>query len=281
MPRILMMEGNTEARRARQRALGVRTSSEIYTQAVLAHCPDADVEVVYAADPAPMGDLPQGRTLSDYDGMIITGSSLHAYDAEPAVTRQIALVAEAGAAGLPVFGSCWGLQIAVMAAGGRVVPSPQGREVGVARKICVNAAGARHPMFAAKPPVFDALCIHYDEVAELPAGATLLASNAHSHVQAAVFAVGKAEVWAVQYHPEFDLAHLAQVYRLYAEDMIAQGFFADKAALAAYVGQLQALVAAPDSRGTAWQLGIDADVLEPARHRAELIAWLRHLPPRG
>ena len=104
MTRILMMEGNTEARRARQHELGVRTSSAIYTKAALAHFPDAEIDVVFAADPAPLGDLPQGRVLTDYDGMIITGSSLHAYDTDFAVTNQIAMVAEAGAAGLPMFG---------------------------------------------------------------------------------------------------------------------------------------------------------------------------------
>ena len=278
MTRILMMEGNTEARRARQHELGVRTSSEIYMKAVLAHFPDAQIDVVNAADPAPMGNLPQGRVLADYDGMIITGSSLHAYDTEFSVTNQIAMVEEAGAAGLPMFGSCWGLQIAVMAAGGRVVRNPSGREVGLARKICVNEAGARHPMFAAKPKVFDALCIHYDEVMELPEGATLLASNAHSRVQAAVIPVGKSEVWAVQYHPEFDLAHMTQIYRLYAEEMIAQGFFADQAALDAYIGQLCALDAAPDNAGLGWQLGIDEDILNPVIHHAEVVAWISHLP---
>ena len=278
MTRILMMEGNTEARRARQHELGVRTSSAIYMKAVLAHFPDAQIDVVNGADPAPMGNLPQGRVLTDYDGLIISGSSLHAYDTDFAVTNQIALVAAAGEAGLPMFGSCWGLQIAVMAAGGRVIRNPAGREVGLARKICVNEVGAQHPMFAAKPPVFDALCIHYDEVVELPKGAVLLASNAHSRVQAAVIPVGKSEVWAVQYHPEFDLAHMVQIYRLYADDMIAQGFFADQAALDAYVGQLRALDAAPDNAGLSWQLGIDGDVLNPDIHHAEVVAWIRNLP---
>ena len=278
MTRILMMEGNTEARRNQADKLGVRSSSAIYAKAVLEHFPDAEIDVVYGADPAPMCNLPQGRVLTDYDGMIITGSSLHAYDTDFAVTNQIAMVAEAGAAGLPMFGSCWGLQIAVMAAGGRVIRNPAGREVGLARKICVNQAGASHPMFAAKPPVFDALCIHYDEVVELPKDATLLASNAHSRVQAAVVPVGRSEVWAVQYHPEFDLAHMVQIYRLYADEMIAQGFFADQAALDTYAGQLITLDAAPENAGLGWQLGIDEDILNPDIHHAEVIAWMKHLP---
>ncbi|MDE2041507.1 MAG: type 1 glutamine amidotransferase, partial [Alphaproteobacteria bacterium] len=245
MPRLLMMEGNTAEKRARGAALKVRSSSEIYLLAVKAHFPELEVDVVNAADPAPVGAIPHGRMLADYDGIIITGSSLHAYDPEFAVTNQIAMVKEAGALGKPMFGSCWGLQIAVMAAGGRVEYSAKGREVGIARKITLNEAGRAHPMFRAKPPVFDATCIHYDEVTRMPEGATLLASNAHSKVQAAVVPLGKSDVWAVQYHPEFDLAQLVQLYTLYADDMIAQGFFADTAALEAYVKTLSALVAKP------------------------------------
>ena len=278
MTRILMMEGNTEARRARQHELGVRTSSGIYEAAMRQHFPAITIDVVNAADPAPVGAIPHGRALADYDGVIITGSSLHAYDSDFAVTNQIAMVAEAGRIGLPMFGSCWGLQIAVMAAGGRVIRNPQGREVGLARKISVNEVGAAHAMFAAKPPVFDALCIHDDEIAELPPGATLLASNAHSRVQAAVLTVGRSEVWAVQYHPEFDLAHMARIYRLYADEMIAQGFFVDAEGLSAYCARLAALDAAPHDAGLAWQLGIDADVLNPVVRHAEIIAWASQLP---
>ena len=65
-----------------------------------------------------------------------------------------------------------------MAAGGEVAFNPKGREVGFARKILLNEAGAKHPMFKGKAPVFDAPCIHYDEVIRLPESATLLAVGA-------------------------------------------------------------------------------------------------------
>src|SRR5262249_28033888 len=40
--------------------------------------------------------------------------------------------------------SCWGLQVAVTAAGGRVRRNPRGREFGVARRIELGEAGGRH-----------------------------------------------------------------------------------------------------------------------------------------
>lgn len=272
MTRLLLMEGNTAEKCARAHELGVRTSSEIYIEAIAAHYPQIALDVLNGAEAGEA--IPGGRTWADYAGFVVTGSALHAYDAEFAVTNQIELLKQAAEAGLPVFGSCWGLQIAAIAAGGEVAFNPRGREVGFARKILLNEAGAAHPMFKDKAPVFDAPCIHYDEVVRLPEGATLLASNAHSEIQAAVIPLANSEVWAVQYHPEFDLAQLVQLYTLYAEDMVAQGFFADAAELVAYRDKLAALAADPANAGLAWQLGVDADVLDDRTRRAEILAWI-------
>jgi GMP synthase (glutamine-hydrolysing) len=272
MPRLLLMEGNIAEKRAKAAELGVRSSSEIYALAIRAHYPDLVLDIVNGGDED--WSFPEGRTFEDYDGFVITGSSLHAYDTDFAVTNQIALTAQAAEAGLPVFGSCWGLQIAAMAAGGLVARNPDGREVGFARKIIPNDAGRDHPMFSGKGGVFDAPCIHYDEVTRLPDSAILLASNSHSKVQAAVIPLGNSEIWAVQYHPEFDLAQLVQLYTLYADDMIAQGFFADQAALDRYVGTLAALAADPQDAGLAWQLGVDTDITDDRRRRLEILNWI-------
>lgn len=272
MTRLLLMEGNIAARRARARALGIRTSSEIYTLSIHAHFPDIAIDVVNAADPD--WKIPDGRDFADYDGFVISGSALHAYDIEFAVTNQIDVLRQAAEAGLPVFGSCWGLQIAAMAGGGAVQYHPKGKEVGFARKIMPTEAGRGHPMFAHKPPVFDAPCIHYDEVLRLPEGSTLLASNAHSEIQAAIIPLGKTQIWAVQYHPEYDVQQVLAVYSLYADDMIGPDFFADRAELDAYCAKLRTLIAHPDDAGAAWQLGIDADVLDDRTRRGEIIAWV-------
>ena len=269
MNKILLMEGNIAERRAKGAALGVRSSSGIYRDSLLAHFPDLEIDIFNPEDP-----LPGRNALAAYDGMIISGSGLHAYDTDFAVTNQIALVREAAEVGLPIFGSCWGLQIAAMAAGGLVEYHAQGREVGFARKIMVTEAGRNHPMFARKGPVFDAPCIHYDEVTRLPEHATLLATNAHSEVQAALIPLANSEIWAVQYHPEFDAAHLADLYRLYADDMVGQGFFADLNELEDYAARLTALDSRPDNAALAWQLGVDADITDDARRRAEIIAWV-------
>jgi GMP synthase (glutamine-hydrolysing) len=49
--------------------------------------------------------------------------------------------------GVSSFGSCWGLQIAAVACGGKVELNPKGREVGVGRKVMLSGEGRDHPMF--------------------------------------------------------------------------------------------------------------------------------------
>ena len=63
-----------------------------------------------------------------YDGITITGSSLHVYNAGPEVMRQIDLARAALKTDTPLFGSCWGLQVLTAAAGGSVRKNSKGRD---------------------------------------------------------------------------------------------------------------------------------------------------------
>jgi GMP synthase (glutamine-hydrolysing) len=110
------------------------------------------MDIVLAAD-AGAGISP-GVGLGDYDGVTMTGSALNIYNGGAPVTRQIELAKTVFAAGVPFFGSCWGLQVAVTAAGGEVRANPRGREFGFARRILLNESGAAHPLFAGKPATF-------------------------------------------------------------------------------------------------------------------------------
>lgn len=274
MKRLLLMEGNIRESRDLAKTLGVRTASAIYSKAILSHYPDIEIDILNAADEGEI--IPNGRVFSDYDGLVISGSGLHSYDDSFAVKNQIENLKIAGATGMPIFGSCWGLQIATIAAGGTVGLSPNGREIGFARKIVPTEIGKKHPMLAQKGSAFDAPCIHYDEVTKLPDDAILLASNRHSEVQAAIITVGNSKVWAVQYHPEFDLLQLQQLLTLYEDDMINQKFFSDLETLRSYRDKLKALAENPDDNSLAWQLGIDSDITVDEIRRAEILSWLHN-----
>jgi len=272
---LLVVEGIPARARAAAQTRGIVAGSELVCNAVRAIAPALPCVVICAADAGTT--LPAGTSLRDYCGVIIGGSNLHVYEPIPEVRRQLALVRAVGEAGLPIFGSCWGLQVAAVVAGGRVSRNERGREVGVARKIVPTAAGMQHPLLARKGACYDALCIHYDDIDLPPAGCTVLARNAHSAVQAAVIPLGRSEVWGVQYHPEFDLRQVALLMELYADDMIAQRLYADRADLEAGIGKWRMLAADPANVGLAWQLGLDDDTINDDFRRLELANWLRQL----
>jgi GMP synthase (glutamine-hydrolysing) len=64
------------------------------------------------------------------------------------------------ACGVSSFGSCWALQIAAVALGGKVELNPKGREVGIGRKVSMTPEGRAHPMFAGKKSVFECFMSH-------------------------------------------------------------------------------------------------------------------------
>ena len=150
-PRILVIDGNRAATREAQVAAGGLPTGEAYAQ-VLRHLAAVSCDIVRPADAEV--HLSTGARLADYDGAVMTGSALNIYDGGAHIERQIDLARALFAGGIPFFGSCWGLQVAVTAAGGRVRRNPLGREFGFARRIELNAMGLRHPMFAGKPQRF-------------------------------------------------------------------------------------------------------------------------------
>lgn len=281
--RVLIVDGNTRDYNAKKIAHGGSAAAEQFA-AVLQGI-DASVTCTIlrpAYDNAPA--LPAGVALEDFHGVAWTGSGLSLCDPEtPAVARQVELARRLLRGGVPVFGSCWGLQLAAVALGGSVRRNPKGREIGIARRIVCTDAGAAHPMYRHKAKVFDAIAVHADEVACAPIGMRILARNAMSDIQAAQIdeGAGRSMFWGVQYHPEYDFREIASSLRRARAPMIAEGLVRTEDELDTYAGELIAL---QDERGRtdlAWRHGLDATVLDPAVRHAELRAWLDFISRRS
>ena len=274
-PTFLVVDGYRAQGRAELAAGGATPAGELYAAMLSACHPGCTVDIVYPADPG--GTLPQGAELCAYDGLAWTGSSLTVYRDDPAVRPQIELARAAFEGGVPSFGSCWAAQIGVVAAGGWCAANPRGREMGIARKIALTAEGRSHPLYIGKPNVFDAFISHEDEVTHLPPGALNLASNAFTQVQAVTITHKGGTLWALQYHPEYDLHELARLTYCRIDRLISMGFFADREAAESYVNKLETLFQDPSRYDLAWQLGIDADVTNPDVRLVEVRNWIRHL----
>jgi GMP synthase (glutamine-hydrolysing) len=271
--RLLVAEGNTPAGRARIAESAGAAPADSYAAALRTIAPDAIVDICRPADAGATTPQP----LDAYDGVAITGSSLNIYQREIESLRQIDFVRETFVRGIPMFGSCWGLQLATVVAGGEVGLNPAGREVAFARKITLTAAGRDHPTHADREAVFDAPAIHGDIVTRLPQGSIVTARNAMSEVQAAEIRLGRGTFWGVQYHPEYRLHDVAAVIRRYGQALVTEGFFADVTELERYAADLSALEANRQRRDIAWRLGLDEDITSDVVRQTELSNWIAHL----
>jgi GMP synthase (glutamine-hydrolysing) len=272
MTRILVIDGNEAATRAKHVSVGGTDSGDGYAATLRRLEPGVQADIVRPADREP--ELPEGVALKDYAGAVITGSALNVYSRETAVLRQVELVKAVFEAGLPTFGSCWGLQVGVTAAGGTVVRNPRGREFGFGRRITLTQAGRDHAMFQGKPEVFEAPTVHVDTVESLPPNSTALAHNDMGLQAAEIRLPGGATFWGVQYHPEYSVAEIAAMARRYGETLIRDGLVKDQADLEQLAADLVALNDHPGDARLAWRFGVGPSVTDTSLRLAELRNWL-------
>ena len=272
MTRILVIDGNEIATRTKHVSVGGTDSGNGYAATLKRLDKNIETDIVRPADEEPK--LPDGVAIGDYDGAVITGSALNIYSREAAVERQVELVKAVFAAEVPVFGSCWGLQVGVTAAGGSVVRNPRGREFGFGRRITLTQAGRDHAMFQGKPEVYEAPTVHVDTVESLPPGATPLAHNDMGLQAAEIRLKNGSTFWGVQYHPEYSCAEIAAMARRYADTLIRDGLVKDKAELDTLAADLVSLHEHPDDPRLAWRFGVGPAITDVSVRLAELRNWL-------
>jgi len=276
MPRnILVIEGNARATSEQMESLGGQPYATSYAALLESIAPDVTCSI---AQPSEDGSdcLPEGKTLSEFDGFVWTGSALSCYADCPEVPNQIAFAKDIIATGKPIFGSCWGLQIIVTALGGTVRANPKGREIGIGRDIELSEAGAAHPMYDGKDVPFDALEVHLDEVETVPDGAVILASNRMSQVQALALETDDVDFWGVQYHPEFDFATVALVMqrlkKLLQDEEIAQS----DAEVEEWIAAFSNMDVEDAARRKAFRkYDLARSVVDPAHRHLEIANWLK------
>ena len=269
---LLIAESEPEEARDARRASTGRSSGETFVDTLRTLVPDASFDIYRPQEPGE-----PAQALDAYDGVFLSGSPLHVYHDNHEVRANVDFMRAVFAAGVPSFGSCAGLHIAVVAAGGAVRRNPDGHEVGLARRIALTPEGARHPLLEGRPAAFDAPAVHGDEVETLPEDATRLAGNAASPVQAAEIRHGAGTFWGVQYHPELPLEQLAQAIRRQSDGLVERGLARDETDVEAQAALFEALGREPDRLDVAWRLGVDREVAEDARRVTELRNALRHL----
>ena len=264
--RFLIFDSEPEAARQKKRAQGHAPSAESFAQTLMRIHPGAVVEEFAPAETvgAPSGGI------TSFHAVFLSGSPLHFYKDTDDVRPIIEFMRAVFESGVPSFGSCAGLQIATVAAGGEVGEKGGRREAGIARLIFQTSQGLKHPLLSGRAPSFDAPAVHSDEVRKLPADAVLLASSKETKVQAAEIRLNGGLFWGVQYHPEISLQEVANALVNERQELLDGGFVHTNSDLDRYVERLGELDRNPNRLDLAWQLGLSAELVDPWQRTIEI-----------
>ena len=180
----------------------------------------------YGDDPEAVPALPD---FGAFDGVIVTGSPSSVTAPTPWMEALAVRMRDHARAGGALLGVCFGHQLLCHAFGAPVIQNPAGREIGTVQ-VELTPEGRADPLFEGLPATLTVNCTHVDRASRLPDGATLLAGNANTAVQAV--RVGP-RARGVQFHPEITAPGMRALIRSRTEPMRAEGM--DAAAYAARV----------------------------------------------
>ena len=199
MKKILIVEGNTAEENRSFTEAGIKTHTESLKESLEYISRDFTLDVVNPSSDQNINSF--NEKLYTYDGLIWGGSSLNIYNDTPEIKKQIEFMKNCQNKVKNILGICWGMQVAVTAAGGQVKKANISH-VGIAKEIEINEYGLKHPLYKDKEKKFNSPAFNYDEVVKIPENGICLASNKINKVQSLYFQINKTRVWGLQYHPE-------------------------------------------------------------------------------
>ena len=216
--KILIVEGNLRDENENFSKVGIKTHTESLKES-LSYYPDKfEFDVVNPSSDHNLNKY--SRKLEKYDGLIWGGSSLNIYNDTDEIRRQIEFMKECQKKVRKILAICWGMQVAVVAAGGEVKKSSKGCHIGIAESIEINTEGKTHPLYFGKNSKFNSPAFNFDEVVKLPKNSKLLASNYINSVQSITFTKDNCQVWGLQYHPEITYEKMIQLIEFRKDRLI-------------------------------------------------------------
>ena len=199
MKKLLIVEGNLREENKSFSTVGIQTHTESLKDSLNYYTNDLQFDVINPSSDVSLNIIKD--KLSTYNGLIWGGSSLNIYNDTPEIRRQIEFMKECQKKVKNILAICWGMQVAVTAAGGEVKKA-NGSHIGIANEITINESGLVHPLYRDKDKKFISPAFNFDEVKTLPKDAICLASNKINKVQSLYFKINETNVWGLQYHTE-------------------------------------------------------------------------------
>ena len=217
MKKILIVEGNLREENESFTEGGIKTHTESLKDSIDYFTKNIDIDVVNPSSDSNISDVV--KNLSIYDGLIWGGSSLNIYNNTPEIRKQIDFMKECQKKVVNILAICWGMQVAVTAAGGEVKKADNSH-IGIANEIIINKVGQDHPLYQKKDKKFNSPAFNFDEVKILPKNAICLASNKINKVQSLYFETNESKVWGLQYHPEITYEKMISLIKFRKDRLI-------------------------------------------------------------
>ena len=226
MKKILLVEGNLREANQEFTDNGIKTHTESLRESIDYFTKDLEIDSVNPSSDKNIFDAV--KDLNKYDGLIWGGSSLNIYSDTFEIRRQIEFMKECQKKVKNILAICWGMQVAVTAAGGVVKKGQNGSHRGIAHEININENGLRHPLYKDKDQIFNTPAFNYDEVVTLPNNATLLSSNKINNVMGIDFKSHLANIWGIQYHPEITYEKMITLINFRKDRLLENKSFNDE-----------------------------------------------------
>ena len=217
---ILICEGNTPEEGKNFQDVGIPTHTESLKESLSYFNKNLNIDVLNPCLELNLNEIT--TNLKKYDGLIWGGSSLNIYNDTIEVKRQISFMKECFRNIKKTLAICWGMQVAVTAAGGEVRKGVNGSHIGIANDIELTQAGLNNLFYKDKNNKFNTPAFNFDEVVTLPNGATHLASNKINKIQGLHFNSGISEIWGIQYHPEITYEKMISIIKFRKDRLINQ-----------------------------------------------------------
>ncbi len=217
---ILICEGNTPEEGKNFQDVGIPTHTKSLKESLSYFNKNLNIDVLNPCLELSLNEIT--TNLKKYDGLIWGGSSLNIYNNTIEVKRQISFMKECFRNVKKILAICWGMQVAVTAAGGEVRKGVNGSHIGIANDIELTQAGLNNLFYKDKNNKFNTPAFNFDEVVALPNGATHLASNKINKIQGLHFNSGISEIWGIQYHPEITYEKMISIIKFRKDRLINQ-----------------------------------------------------------
>ena len=234
---LLIVEGNTKEENANFNDAGCVPQSQNFKKHIKKIEPNSEIDIVEPVDDNSISKIIS--SLKKYEGIVLTGSTLRLNEDINEVKKHIEFVKTCFKHEKKIFGACWGLQVTVMAAGGKCRVAPNGPHIGIAYDIELTKEGKKHKIYSNKPEKFTTPAFNYDEVEIPPKNSVLLASDKINKFQALHFYVGKSEIWGLQYHPEIPYDYMIKLIKHRSKGMLEKSVFKNQDQINQHVDSIE------------------------------------------